>query len=82
MRLLHLFDKLPLLKLVHLPVTLPRLFERLNRPVLPASMPYFVLSDGPPVCLEFPGDTPVFVICVFYRFAYKSLDLFDLQFFS
>jgi len=80
MRLLHLFNELPLLKLVHAPVPLPCFLERLNRPVLPASTPHLVLPDCPPICLEFGGNTPVIEICVFYRLAYKSLYLFNLQF--
>jgi hypothetical protein len=80
MRLLHLFNELPLLELVPFPVALPRFFKRLYRPVFPATAPYFVLPDCPPICLEFGGDTPVIEICVFDRLAYKSLYLFDLQF--
>tara|TARA_R110002012_G_scaffold163644_4_gene326013 strand:- start:1223 stop:1471 length:249 start_codon:yes stop_codon:yes gene_type:complete len=80
MRLLHLFNELPLLKLVPFPVALSRLFEGLYRPVLSASTPYFVLPDSPLVCLEFGGDTPVIEICVFYRFAYKLLYSINLQF--
>jgi hypothetical protein len=80
MGLLHLFNELPLLKLVPFPIPLPCFFERLNGPVLSASTPYFVLPGSPLVCLEFAGDTPVIEICVFYRLAYKSLYLFNLQF--
>jgi hypothetical protein len=80
MGLLHLFNELPLLELVPFPVPLPCFFERLYRPVFPASTPYFVLPDCPPICLEFGGDTPVIEICVFYRLAYKSLYSINLQF--
>jgi hypothetical protein len=80
MRPLHLFNELPLLKLVPFPVALPCFFERLNRPVFPASAPHLVLPGSPLVCFEFARDTPVIEICVFYRLAYKSLYLFNLQF--
>jgi hypothetical protein len=73
MRLLHLFDELPLLELVHAPISLSCFLERLNRPVLPASTPHLVLSYSPPVCLEFASDTPVLEICVFRCPAYKVL---------
>jgi hypothetical protein len=73
MRLLHLFNELPLLELVHAPVPLPCFLERLYRPVLPASAPHLVLPDCPPICLEFARDTPVIEICVFRCPANKVL---------
>jgi hypothetical protein len=65
MRLLHLFNELPLLKLVPFPIPLPCFFERLYRPILPASTPDLVLPCNPLVCFEFGGDTPVIEIGVF-----------------
>jgi hypothetical protein len=80
MRLLHLFNELPLLELVHAPISLSCFFKRLYRPVFPASTPHLVLPDCPPICLEFAGDTPVVEICVFRCPAYKVLNFISFVF--